>query len=89
VLRANVATPEEALRYVWSQPVSTIVSGMQSPQLLETNVALARRFRPMSTEEQAALLAKTKEAGLTGKFEPFKTAPNFDGPVGRRLHGIS
>ncbi len=88
VLRANVATPEEALRYVWSQPVSTIVSGMQSAQLLETNVALARRFQPMSEPEQTALLAKTKEAGLTGKFEPFKTAPNFDGPIGRRLHGI-
>jgi predicted aldo/keto reductase-like oxidoreductase len=88
VLRAKVATPEEALRYVWSQPVSTIVSGMQSAQLLETNVALARRFRPMDSQEQVALLAKTKEAGLTGKFEPFKTAPNFDGPIGRRLHGV-
>jgi predicted aldo/keto reductase-like oxidoreductase len=89
VLRANAATPEEALRYVWSQPVSTLVSGMESDQLLATNVALARHFSPMSTEEQAALLTRTKEAGLTGKFEPFKTAPNFDGPIGRRLHGVT
>jgi predicted aldo/keto reductase-like oxidoreductase len=88
VLRAKVATPEEALQYVWSQPVSTIVSGMQSLQLLEANVALARGFRPMSSQEQTALLARTREVGLTGKFEPFKTAPNFDGPIGRRLHGI-
>jgi len=89
VLRTNVTAPEEALSYVWSQPVSTVVSGMDSTELLETNVALARDFRRMSSNEQATLLERTKEAGLTGKFEPFKTAPNFDGPVGRRLHGIS
>jgi aryl-alcohol dehydrogenase-like predicted oxidoreductase len=89
VLRADVTTAQEALRYVWSQPVSTIVSGMESEELLEANVAAARNFEPMDSERQMALLAKTKEAGVTGKFEPFKTAPNFDGPVGRQLHGIS
>jgi predicted aldo/keto reductase-like oxidoreductase len=88
VLRAGVATPAEALNYVWSQPVSTIVSGMESEALLEANVATARAFRPMSAEAQAKLLAKTKEAALTGQFEPFKTAPNYDGPIGRKLHGV-
>jgi hypothetical protein len=62
---------------------------MDSEQLLTANVAVARDFKPISSEEQVALLKRTKEAGLTGKFEPFKTAPNFDGPIGRRLHGIS
>ncbi len=89
VLRADVATPEQALRYIWSQPVSTIVSGMESEELLEANVATARAFSPMSAPAQAGLLEKTKEAALTGKFEPFKTAPNYDGPVGRKLHGVS
>ncbi len=88
VLRAKVATPEEALNYVWSQPVSTIVSGMESEELLEANVATARAFKPMSAEVQAKLLEKTKEAALTGQFEPFKTAPNYDGPIGRKLHGV-
>lgn len=89
VLRADVTTPREALDYIWSQPVSTIVSGMESEELLEANVAAARAFKPMSAQAQAKLLEKTKQAALTGKFEPFKTAPNFDGPVGRRQHGIS
>lgn len=88
VLRSQTATPEEALKYVWSQPVSTIVSGMESEQLLEANVALARAFEPMNPEAQAELLAKTKAAALTGDFEPFKTAPNYDGPIGRKLHGV-
>jgi len=89
VLRAGVVTPEQALNYVWSLPVSTIVSGMESEQLLEANVALARAFKPMGQQERARLLAKTREAGLTGTFEPFKTAPNFDGPIGRQLHGVN
>ena len=89
VLRANAATPKQALSYIWSQPVSTIVSGMDSEQLLNANVGFAQVFKPMSQMEQAKLLDKTKDAGLTGKFEPFKTPPNFDGPIGRKLHGIS
>ena len=88
VLRANVVTPKEALDYVWSQPVSTIVSGIDTEQFLEANAGMARAFSPMSETEQAAVLDKTKEVALTGKFEPFKTAPNYDGPVGRKLHGI-
>ncbi len=89
VLRANVVAPAEALNYIWSQPVSTIVSGMESEALIEANVASARSFQPMSAQAQAELLERTKQAALTGQFEPFKTAPNFDGVIGRRLHGLS
>lgn len=72
LLKANVATPDEALRYVWSQPVSTIVSGMESMELLETNVRLAREFKHMSQQEQDELLERTKEAALTGQYERHK-----------------
>ncbi|MBN2312857.1 MAG: aldo/keto reductase [Sedimentisphaerales bacterium] len=89
VLRANVVTVEQALRYIWSQPVSTIVSGMDTEEFLDANAGTASHFKPMSQAEQLGLLAKTKAAALTGDFEPFKTAPNFDGPVGRKLHGVS
>jgi aryl-alcohol dehydrogenase-like predicted oxidoreductase len=89
VLRAKVATPKQALSYIWSQSVSTIVSGMDSEQFLKANVGFAQAFRPMGQMEQVELLDKTKDMGLTGKFEPFKTSPNYDGPIGRKLHGIS
>ena len=89
VLRAKAATPKQALDYIWSQAVSTIVSGMDSEQLLKANVGFAQAFKPMGQMEQAELLDKTKDIALTGKFEPFKTPPNFDGPIGRKLHGIS
>lgn len=89
VLRANVVKAGEALRYIWSLPVSTIVSGMDSEHFLKANVETAKNFKPLSQTDQAALLAKTKDMGLTGDFEPFKTPPNFDGPIGRKLHGVS
>jgi hypothetical protein len=62
---------------------------MESEALIEANVASARSFQPMSAQAQAELLERTKQAALTGQFEPFKTAPNFDGPIGRKLHGLS
>ncbi len=88
VLRAGVTNVEESLRYVWSRPVSTIVSGMDSEQMLEENAGFAQRFSSMTPAEETAILERTKEKGLTGEFEPFKTAPNYDGAVGRRLHGV-
>jgi predicted aldo/keto reductase-like oxidoreductase len=88
ILRANVVRPDEGLRYVWSKPVATIVSGMDTLEVLEANVASAQRFKPMSPDEQEELLARTKEAGSSGEYEPFKTTRRFDGKVGRMLHGI-
>jgi len=61
----EVATPSEALRYVWSQPVSLAVSGCEWIEMLEYNVYLAKTFQPMPEAEQAALLERTKPlAGL-------------------------
>jgi aryl-alcohol dehydrogenase-like predicted oxidoreductase len=89
VLKTNTVAPDEALRYVWSLPVATIVSGMQNADLLNANVKLARAFKPMSKDEQAAVLEKTRAVAMEGKFEPFKTTRQFDGSIGRKLHGIS
>lgn len=53
-------SPEEALRYALSVPVSTAIIGMESMDELLRNVDIARRFRPMTDEEQAAVLEKTR-----------------------------
>lgn len=89
VLQANVVAPEEALRFSWSQPVATLISGMSDRETLHKNVELARNFSPMPEDQQATLLEKTKEFAIVGKYEPFKSTNSFDGPVGRKLHGIA
>jgi len=89
LLRTGVATTKEALDYVWSLPVSTIVSGMDSPEHLRQNVQFARQFQPLTEQVRQALLTKSKEVAMTGENEPFKTTRRFDGPIGRKIHGIT
>jgi predicted aldo/keto reductase-like oxidoreductase len=86
--KSGAATPEEALRYAWSQPVAAVVSGKDSLDVLRANVRSARAFKPMSDEQQAALLERTREAGRLGRFEWFKVSRAHDGREGRLMHGI-
>jgi predicted aldo/keto reductase-like oxidoreductase len=86
IVRAGIATPEECWRYVTALPVATIVSGMESFDLLRANLTLARTLQPMTAAERAAILQRTREVALTGQHERFKTSRDFDGPVGRKLY---
>jgi uncharacterized protein len=76
-------TPQEALRYVMSLPVTTVVSGIDSMDVLEQNVAVAHGFAPMPSEERSALLARTSTVAGDGKYEPFKTTHDFEADEGR------
>jgi predicted aldo/keto reductase-like oxidoreductase len=48
-------TMTEAMRYVLSLPVSTVIVGCDTIDQLEENVEIARAFNPMSGDEMAAL----------------------------------
>ncbi len=72
VLSKGVAKVAEALPWVWSQPVSVLVSGCDTLERLEYNVYLAKTFKPMSESEQAALLERTKPHAGT-EVENYKT----------------
>lgn len=78
-------TPAEALRYAMSLPVATVVSGMDTMEILEQNLAVARSFTPLTTDERSALLARTK-AYATGAHETFKTTRKYDANEGRVAH---
>jgi predicted aldo/keto reductase-like oxidoreductase len=58
----------EALRYVWSLPVSTLVSGMASVAHLKANVASAQTFVAMSEAERQALIAKVADVARQAKW---------------------
>ncbi len=78
ILRSKLVQPIEALHYGLSQPVSVVITGIDNPTILDQAIEAARTFKPMSESDQASLLARTRDAALTGKFEPFKTSPHFD-----------
>ncbi len=79
-------TPAEALRYALNLPLSTLVSGIDTLEILEENLAVARDLRPFSEEERADLLARSAPASADGRFEPFKTTRNYDANEGRVAH---
>ncbi len=79
LLNSKTFEPMEALHYGLSQPVSVVITGIDKPEILEQALTAARTFKPMSQPEMAALLARTKDAANKGKYELFKTTPNFDG----------
>ena len=74
LLSLGVAKADEALRWVWSQPVGVAVSGMDSMEVLNYNVYLAKNFEPMPEDEQAALLERTRPRAGVG-VEAYKRRP--------------
>ncbi|WP_269539920.1 aldo/keto reductase [Cerasicoccus fimbriatus] len=87
LLRSGAVTYQDCLNFAWSQPVSTIVCGMTTNDMVDQNVAAAQSFQPMSQEAIDALLAKTAEPAKNGRHEPYKASIAYDGPVSRELHG--
>jgi predicted aldo/keto reductase-like oxidoreductase len=79
VLKARVATPIECLHYALNLPTSVVINGCDSMERLDQALEAARTFKPFTKAELTALLDRTKEAAMTGKFEPFKTTAQFDG----------
>ncbi len=79
-------TPEEALRYALGLPASVVISGMDSLEVLRSNLAVADDFEPMIEGEITALLERSKPYAPEGVFEPFKTSHAYDGAEGRVVH---
>jgi predicted aldo/keto reductase-like oxidoreductase len=79
VLKSGVVTPVECLHYALSLPTSVVITGCEKQEILDQAFEVARTFKPLSRAQVDALLAKTKQAAMTGKFEPFKTTAAFDG----------
>jgi predicted aldo/keto reductase-like oxidoreductase len=79
VLKSGVVTPVECLRYALSLPTSVVITGCEKQEILDQAFEVARTFKPLNRTQLDALLAKTKQAAMTGKFEPFKTTAAFDG----------
>src|SRR5579859_2748606 len=79
VLKSGVVTPVECLHYALSLPTSVVINGCESMERLDQAFEAARTFKPLSRAEMSKLLAKTEQAAMTGKYEPFKTTAQFDG----------
>jgi predicted aldo/keto reductase-like oxidoreductase len=86
---SRVVKPEEALRYCFSLPVSTVICGMESTAILRKNLRLALGFKPYHAGEMDALRQKARGVAGDGRFERYKTTQEFDGLPGRVAHGYT
>ena len=79
ILKSNTVQPIEALHYGLTQPVSVVITGIDSTQVLDQAFEAARTFKPLDQTQISSLLARTATAASEGKFELFKTTSHFDG----------
>jgi uncharacterized protein len=89
IVSDGLVTIEEALRYVFSLPVSTLVSGIDSDKVLDQNLKIVREFKPMKAEERAAVAEKVRSVAGDGRYELFKTSKVYDSSYHRKQHGFS
>ncbi|MGB6686963.1 MAG: aldo/keto reductase [Terracidiphilus sp.] len=81
ILESKTVTPMEALHFGLNSPASVVITGIDSPAILDQAFAAVKTFTPMDRQQIAAILAKTKEAAMTGRFELFKTTSHYDGTI--------
>jgi aryl-alcohol dehydrogenase-like predicted oxidoreductase len=79
LLQSKTVTPLECLHYALNLPASVVITGCESLERLEQALQAVDSFTPLGAAEVQAILAKTKEAAMTGKYERFKTTQEFDG----------
>ncbi|WP_036479647.1 aldo/keto reductase [Myxosarcina sp. GI1] len=78
ILKSKVVKPIECLHYALNLPTSVVITGIDSMEILDQAIEAADTFKPLSSEEVSALLARTAEVAAKGKYEPFKTDNLFD-----------
>jgi predicted aldo/keto reductase-like oxidoreductase len=81
ILQSKTVTPMEALHFGLNSPASVVIAGIDSVAILDQAFESVQSFRPMDQRQVAAILAKTKDAAMTGKFELFKTSSHYDGTI--------
>lgn len=87
-IKQGIVTVEDALRYVLSLPVASMVSGIDSRAVLRQNLDIVRRFTPMTAAEMNHLRTRVAFYAQDGRFELFKSTNRYDGRVGRGQHGL-
>jgi predicted aldo/keto reductase-like oxidoreductase len=85
----KVCTTQEARSYSLSQPIASLVVGIDSMDVLKQDITHARSFKPLTEQELEKLLAKVKPVAGDGRHERFKSTQLFDGPYHLKQHGLT
>jgi aryl-alcohol dehydrogenase-like predicted oxidoreductase len=75
----TIQNPIDCLHYALNLPTDVVITGIDKPEILNQAFQAAKTFKPLTSQQFAALLAKTEQAARTGKYELFKVSAHFDG----------
>jgi predicted aldo/keto reductase-like oxidoreductase len=78
ILKSGVVEPIDCLHYSLNLPISVLITGINTRELLNQAFAAVKSFQPMDEIGVATLISKTQDAALNGKYELFKTTAHFD-----------
>ena len=81
-------TVEQARRFAWSLPIATLVCGIDSMEVLDQDLSMARNFEPMSDVERSKLADRYERIAGDGRYEYFKSTKFYDGPYHQEQHGF-
>jgi predicted aldo/keto reductase-like oxidoreductase len=87
-VKEGIIKPEDAIRYAMSLPISVLVSGIDSLEILRKNLEIARSFKPMAVDERIAYEGICAKFAGDGRYELYKTSIQYEGPPGREQHGF-
>jgi predicted aldo/keto reductase-like oxidoreductase len=66
-------SPQEAISYALSQPIDTLVSGIDSLEYLQQNLEIVRNFGPLTPQRQDELRQGVALRAAQGDLENYKT----------------
>ena len=67
----NVLTVEEALHFVWSLPVSVLITGPDHADMMREKIGVAKSFKQMKENDRLALIDRVADAGYDGNLVEF------------------
>ncbi len=68
----NRVSMAEAIHFVWSLPVSAIITGPDRPAHLREKIGLARSFMKMDDQQRQSLVSKVADLAVHGGIEFYK-----------------
>ena len=78
ILKSGAVEPMDCLRYSLNLPISVLITGIDSKMLLDQAFDAVKSFHPLDEAAVTALIAKSEETAMRGKYELFKTTSHFD-----------
>jgi predicted aldo/keto reductase-like oxidoreductase len=78
LLEAGVVDPIDMLHYGMNLPTSVVITGIDTPEILDQAIKAATTFAPLTPAEVDDILAKTAELARDGSYERYKTSHFFD-----------